>query len=128
MQKDKKLKKDKQEKRDLRSSFLRLFGKYDVRNEQQFIYFGKWLIFLVLVFVEALILLQNLYSAIKGGAWAMLVIVLALETVLTLSQALKLFAVKNKKTHTKPAWELCGFTVRGKANWQAIYPTEYRFP
>lgn len=100
MKKDKNSKKDKQEKRDLRSSFLRLFGKYDVRNEQQFIYFGKWLIFLVLVFVESLILLQNLYSFIKNGGWTMLVTVLALETVLTVSQALKLFAVKNKKIRT----------------------------
>lgn len=100
MRKDETPKKDKQEKRDLRASFLRLFGKYDVRNEQQFIYFGKWLIFLVLVFVETLILLQNLYAFIERGGWGMLVAVLVLEILLTLSQALKLFAVKSGKIRT----------------------------
>lgn len=90
-------KKEKSEKRDLRSSFLRLFGKYDVRNEQQFIYFGKWLIFLVLVFVEILILGQYLYAFTRRGGWAMLIAIVGLETLLTVSQSLKLFAVKNGK-------------------------------
>lgn len=93
-------KKEKSEKRDFRSSFLRLFGKYDVRNEQQFIYFGKWLIFLVLVFVEILILLQRFYVFATHGGWGVLLSTLIVETVLTLSQSLKLFAVKNGKNRT----------------------------
>ena len=93
-------KKEKSEKRDLRSSFLRLFGKYDVRNEQQFIYYGKWLIFLVLVFVEVLVLLQHFYAFATRGVWSTLLATLIVETVLTLSQALKLFAVKSDKVRT----------------------------
>lgn len=94
---NKKRKREKSEKRERRYSFLRLFNKYDVRNERQFINFGKWLIFIVLVFVEALILLQHLYAFSRRGGWAILFALIAIETVLTLSQALKLFAVKKGK-------------------------------
>ncbi len=73
---------------------IRLFGKYDIRDEQQFIKLGKWLIFIILVIMEGLIVLQHVDHFSERGGWGMLIAILAIETVLTLSEALKLFIVK----------------------------------
>lgn len=85
------------ERTPLRAYFLRLFGKYDIRNEQHFVFIGKWLIFIVLLFIELLILLQHLNQIVSGGSLKMLAAVLVVEVFLTLSETLTLFVVKNKK-------------------------------
>ncbi len=45
-----------------RAYFLRLFGKYDLRNERQFHYFWKCLIFSALVIVVAILALGHVYT------------------------------------------------------------------
>ena len=82
------------DERGLRAYFVRLFGKYDIRDEKQFISLGKWLIFVVLVIVEALILLQHLYEFSERGGWGMLLAVLIVESALTLSSVMKFFVVQ----------------------------------
>ncbi|MBR2374697.1 MAG: hypothetical protein IKA88_00195 [Clostridia bacterium] len=86
---------EKGEDKRLRSYFVRLFGKYDFRNERQFLFFGKWLIFIVLVIVEALMLLQQLDRFEEWGGWKNFFALLVLESALTLSVALKLFVIKH---------------------------------
>ncbi len=85
------------DERGLRAYFVRLFGKYDIRDEKQFISLGKWLIFVVLVIVEALILLQHLYEFSTRGGWGMLLAVLIVEGTLTLSSVMKFFVVQKNK-------------------------------
>lgn len=85
------------DERGLRAYFVRLFGKYDIRDEKQFISLGKWLIFVVLVIVEALILLQHLYEFSERGGWGMLLAVLIVESALTLSSVMKFFVVQKNK-------------------------------
>ncbi len=90
---------DKAERKDenpIRSYFVRLFGKINFRNEAQFLYFGKWLVFLVLITVEVLMILQQTdeFKAEKG--WIKLVVLLSLATILTASEGVQLFAVRGK--------------------------------
>ena len=82
------------DEKGLRAYFVRLFGKYDFRNEGQFVFFGKWLIFIALLFVELLILLQQLDGFFENGGWGNLIALLVVVFVLTLSEALDLFALK----------------------------------
>lgn len=86
----------KTEENRLRTYFVRLFGKYDIRNEQQFNAFGKRMIFIVLVVMECLILLQHadLVHTFFSDGWKTLVPLCIVTTVLTISEWLKLFALK----------------------------------
>ncbi len=87
----------KSEERGLRAYFVRLFNRYDIRDEKQFVMLGKWLIFLLLLVVEALILLQHLYEFSLRGGWGTLFAIVSVETALTLSSAMKFFIVQKKK-------------------------------
>ena len=64
-------KKDAQGKpeKGFRNYFVKLFEKYDVRNERQFITFGKWLLFIILVLVELLALVGHIlaFETLGGG-------------------------------------------------------------
>ena len=50
----------KSEKGTWRNYFLRILGKYNFRDEKQFVRFAKWLIFIVLVVVEIFTVLQHI--------------------------------------------------------------------
>ncbi len=86
---------EKGEESRIRAYFVRLFGKYDFRNEKHFLYFGKWLIFVVLILVETLLLLQRLDIAVHAKVWGEFFHVSGFVAALTLSMALQLFAVKS---------------------------------
>ncbi len=81
----------------IRAYFVRLFGKYDFRNEQQFLYFGKWLIFSLLLLVEGLAVLDRGIDSAQKGEWLRFILFLAVVLVLSLSTALQFFAVKGIK-------------------------------
>ena len=83
--------------RKIRTYFLRLFGRYDLRDKEQFIRFGKWLIFIILIMMELFVLLQHFANFVASGGWVRFFLLLALESTLTISQAMKLFVVKNNK-------------------------------
>ena len=93
---EKQKKYEKTEERGLRVYFLRLFGKYDFRNEKQFVSFGKWLIFIVLMMVEALMLVQSV-NRIDGVGWRVFGCILGLACVLTVLGAVNFFALKSDK-------------------------------
>ena len=57
---------ERREENPIKNYFLRLFGKITVKNEAQFLYLGKWLIFLLLLTVEVLMLLQSLPPKISS--------------------------------------------------------------
>ncbi len=86
---------ERSEEKGIRAYFVRLFGKYDFRNEKQFLYFGKWMIFILLLLVEALALLQVL-DGFYGGGWGRFIVCLGIVFLLTLSSALHLFAARGK--------------------------------
>ncbi len=94
---DKKKRNERGEDGKIRTYFERLFAKYDVRNEQFFAFFGKWLIFILLIIVQLLILLQNFSSFLTlKGWWKMMPLQIAVASF-TLSEALKLFVIKDKR-------------------------------
>ena len=90
----------KTEENKLRVYFVQLFGKYDIRNEARFVYFCKWLIFALLLIVEALVLLDAIEHWIEQGEWRPFVHIAALTMVLTASEGMKLFAVKGGGVRT----------------------------
>ena len=89
--------KDGHEESRVRAYFVRLFDKYHIRDEQQFNNFIKWTIFLLLLLVEAFILAQHIYNFAVNGGWVNLFIIVLTETVLSVSEGLKLFVVKKGK-------------------------------
>ena len=48
-----------EELKPIRNYFVRLFGKIQFKNEGQFLFFGKWMVLLLLLIVEVLMILQN---------------------------------------------------------------------
>lgn len=90
----------KTEENKLRVYFVQLFGKYDIRNEARFVYFCKWLIFALLLIVEAFVLLDAIEHWIAQGEWRPFVHIAALTMVLTASEGMKLFAVKGGGVRT----------------------------
>ncbi|MBQ7923785.1 MAG: sensor histidine kinase [Clostridia bacterium] len=88
--------KEQRSEKGFRSYFFRLFGKYDFRDKEQFVRFGKWLLFVLLLVVELFILLNHVN--VHGFAdWKFLVVILSIETIFTVSQALKLFVFRSDK-------------------------------
>ncbi len=85
------------EENRIRAYFVRLFGKYDFRNEEQFLYFGKWLIFVLLLLVEGLALLQWIDGFASRGGVGMFLLFFAVAAVLAISTALQFFAVRGIK-------------------------------
>ena len=45
----------------IRNSFVRLFGRIQFKNEGQFLFFGKWMVLLLLFIIETLMIFQNFY-------------------------------------------------------------------
>lgn len=73
---------------------MRFFEKPDFREEKEFQRFGKKLLFGLLVIVEVLILLDQVSIAVETHRWGTLLSTFGIEIVLTVSEAVKLFAVK----------------------------------
>lgn len=85
------------EENKLRAYFVRLFGRYDFRNEEHFLHFMKWLFFILLLLVEGLVLLQQLDLFLDRRKWLNLLACVSVVLTLTLSMALQLFAVKGRR-------------------------------
>ena len=77
-----------------RFRWMRIFEKPDFRVEREFLRFGKRLLFVLLVLTELLVFLQMLPPAFRQNRWAALAATLGIEAVLSVSEAVKLFAVR----------------------------------
>ena len=88
------------DKEDFKNYFVRLFGKYDFRNEGQFLVFAKWLLYSLLIFVEILLFWQQWdnWGTSKGRITN--IILLSFEGVLLLSEGLKFFVFQNGHRQT----------------------------
>ncbi len=80
----------------IRAYFVRLFGKYDFRNEAHFLHFGKWLIFILVAAIECLLILQQLNECIYFGGWWRLIVVAPVTVALTISIGLQFFVAKGR--------------------------------
>ena len=88
---------DKDSKKREKKYFLRLFEKYDFRDEQQFVTFWKVFSVCALVGLEILILLLHLDQFAERGGWKTLGALLSISVLLLTVQALKHFAVQNER-------------------------------
>lgn len=88
---------DKGEDNKIRNYFLRVFGKYDFRDEAQFSAFTRWLLYTLLILVEVMMLWEHSgYWKTESGKLSM-VFLTSFQGVLTVSEGVKLFAVKRGK-------------------------------
>ena len=85
------------EEKGLRAGFLRFLGRYDFRNEEHFNRFGRWLIFIIGIFVLTLVLFWHINNFTVNGAWLTLWAMVVLGGLFILSGALKLFVFKSGK-------------------------------
>ena len=119
-------KKDAQGKieKGFRNYFVKLFEKYDVRNERQFITFGKWLLFIILVLVELLALVGHILAFETLGGWKTLGTLIVLASALAISQALKLFVFKGNGIkiglYALDTLAACGFTFLTRGSYPMV--------
>lgn len=85
---------EKSTEKNYRFRWAKFFEKPDFKEEKEFLSFGKRFLFALLIIVEILILLQQVSAAVAGKRWGALAATLGIEVVLTVSEAIKLFAVK----------------------------------
>lgn len=88
---------EKGEENRIRNYFLRLFGKYNFRDEIQFVSFVKWLLYILLILVEVLMLTENFGQWNTQSGKIGIIFLTSFQGVLTLSEGIKLFAVKSGK-------------------------------
>ena len=87
---------EKREEKNFRNQFLRLFGRLNFKNEEQFLYFAKWGVFFALLVAELLMMLQMKNEFKEEGGWIKLIVLLTSISILTASEAIQLFAVRGK--------------------------------
>lgn len=75
---------------------FRFFGKFDFRDKENFVEFGKWTLFILLLVTEFFMLLRH-FDTYGLRDWKMLVLILGIQAVFTVSQALKLFIFRSYK-------------------------------
>ena len=80
-----------------RNYFVRLFGKYDFKNERQFILFSKVLLYVLMVLVIVLMLWQQMYIWNRAYGGILYMILVACSGGLALSEGLQLFVFKQKR-------------------------------
>ncbi len=86
------------DKGEIRNYFVRLFGKYDFRNEKQFLFFAKWLMYIALVLIEIMLLWQQADQWGSREGKIANVILISFCATLLLSEGLRLFAFKGGKS------------------------------
>ena len=91
---------EKGDEKRIRSYFVRLFGKYDFRNEAQFILFFKVLLYVLLVLVEVLMLWQQMRIWSKPYGGILYFVLLACSSGLAISESLQLFVFKQSRKAT----------------------------
>lgn len=88
---------EKGEENRIKNYFVRLFGKYDFRNETQFILFAKILLYVLLVLVEVLMIWQQTAIWNEKNGKIVLLALLGCTGALTVSESLRLFVFKHEK-------------------------------
>ena len=83
-----------------RGKFMKFFEKFDLREENKISLVGKWAVFVLLIIVEFVILMQFLDATPQEDFLYQLVFVVVASSVLTLSEAVKLFVAKNSGAKT----------------------------
>ena len=83
-----------------RSKFMKFFEKFDLREENKIAVLGKWTVFVLLLIVEFVIFLQFLDMPKEEDFLYQLIFVAVASSVLTISEAFKLFVAKDSGAKT----------------------------
>ena len=84
----------------IRNYFVRLFGKYDFKNERQFNIFAKVLLYVLLVLVTVLMLWQQMHIWDKAYGGILYLILASSSGGLALSEGVRLFVFKQNRKAT----------------------------
>lgn len=79
-----------------RGVFLRLFGKWDLRDEEQINKLFKWLIFICFIVVVGFLVSDYLYNFPTRGSWLIFAFLAGTSVVLLTAEGLKLFVFHGK--------------------------------
>lgn len=88
---------EKGEENRIRNYFVRLFGKYDFRNETQFTVFAKLLLYILLILVEVLMLWQQMDMWRQENGQILFIALLSCTGGLTVFEGLRLFVFRHGK-------------------------------
>lgn len=101
------------ERNTIRSYFVRLFEKYDIRNQEKFVRFCKWLIFISLITLETLSLLHSLGEALLLKDWHNVIEISVVQGVLTICVGLRLFVVQKQTVGNVILYTINGLAIFG---------------
>ena len=93
---NKKMLGEKRSENPFKSTFLLLFDKITFRNQESFMNFMKWMLFIILLVVQTLMLVQNIEKDGSVWEWIRLGITAALCFSFTALDSIQRFALKNK--------------------------------
>ena len=71
--------------------FVKAIEKYDFQNEERLLYIAKWVLYVLLMFMELLVLLQHIEQFISDGDWLTFLAFLIVACTLTITETLKNF-------------------------------------
>lgn len=115
---------EKREEKHGRNYFVRLFGAFSLKNEEQFLAFGKWGVFFALLIAELLMMLQMRSEFKEENGWIKFIVLLALCTILTTSEGVQLFAVRGKAKfvfYGIDALTACGFLSYAYGTYPLVF-------
>ena len=107
----------------IKNYFLSLFGRYNLRDEEQFATFCKCLLFIAVLIVETLILLVFFNGFSWKRDFLAFLFVALLECVLTVSQVFKLWFFKGRVKilfYILDAVCACGFSFLGDGSYTIV--------
>ena len=82
----------------IRNSFVRLFGKIQFKNEGQFLFFGKWMVLLLLFIIETLMIFRNFYLFTTPSTRYKFILLLIFAGGLMASEILHFFVFPSSKS------------------------------
>ncbi len=104
-----------QEPKKRRENFVRALEKYDFKDEAHLLYAVKWVIYVILMFMELLVLLLHIEQFIEDGDWLAFLAFLIVACTLTITEAMKNFELADNPNErlyqTLEGLCACGFVA-----------------
>ncbi len=95
--------------------FVKAIEKYDFQNEERILYVLRWILYVILMFMELLVLLQHIEQFLSDGDWLTFLAFLIVACTLTITEALKNFELsENPNERLFQGLEIlsaCGFVA-----------------
>lgn len=109
------MKKNRKDPEKNRTPFVNALEKYDFKNEEHLLKAARWVIYVILMFMEVLVLLQHIELFIADGDWLTFLAFLIVACTLTVVEAVKNFELtenpNERLIQTLEGLCACGFVA-----------------